>query len=113
MHFLYFTEKLPRLCFESFDYVYIYTHTLIGFGNERAKPCPSWPDECCQISGTGCSKPRLQCWHPGHDSSTMCPAPQPHWVSSSPGLPKGIVWVAKLGHERNGIRLFVVILNHK
>lgn len=75
MHFLYFTEKLPRLCFESFDYVYIYTHTLIGFGNERAKPCLSWPDACCQISGRGCSQRRLQRWHPGRDGSTMCPTP--------------------------------------
>lgn len=77
MHFLYFTEKLPRLCFESFDDVYIYTHALIGFGNERAKHCPSWPDVCCQISGRGSNNPGCSAGAQGTIAALCAPHPDP------------------------------------
>lgn len=74
-------------CFESFDYVFIYTHALIGFRNEKAKSRPSWPDVCCQISGTG--SPGCSAAMQGMTAAPECSAPQPHWVSSSSWAAQG------------------------
>lgn len=69
--FLYFTKKLPKLCFVTFRYIYLNTyilthtyrhiHTLIGLGKEGAKSCPTWPDPLCQVSGKDCGAGSCRC----------------------------------------------------